>query len=391
MLTYAIGFVQNVQLICFAVVLTFMAMQNRDNAGLRWLALGYISGLTGAVLDFGGHWLPAWLSPGVSMEAAPVGYACFHACAVQFVRRGWRTRWLSVLLAGGSLPFFLLWAHREHMSQSATLQDFILAVQTLMTSVLIVGGADRETRWPRRTIGGFLAVYSVVEFLRVGLFLTTGKMPGKVSPALEVASGIVYVVSCSVLPLAFIWMMNARLLSHLNRLAAIDPLTELLNRRALRTAGEHEIENYRRTRRDFAVVVVDIDHFKAVNDRLGHACGDEALRVMAGFLQRAVRAGDTVGRLGGEEFIILLPGMSPAEAHTEVEYLRTGFREQAMKLGGEEVRLTASFGIAVSGGRGDLTWETMVREADTALYAAKNAGRNATKMYDKALAATAKG
>ena len=124
---------------------------------------------------------------------------------------------------------------------------------------------------------------------------------------------------------------------------------------------------------------------------LGHACGDEALRIMAGFLQGSVRDGDTVGRLGGEEFIILLPGMSPAEAHSEVEYLRTGFREQAMKLGGEEVRLTASFGIAVSGGREDLTWETLVREADTALYAAKNAGRNTTKMYDKALAAAAQG
>jgi diguanylate cyclase (GGDEF)-like protein len=293
-----------------------------------------------------------------------------------------------VALFALSLPVFIVWSRRDHMSQSATLADFILAVQTLFTAVLIVSASDEETVWPRRTIGAFLAVYSLVEFGRVGIFAATGRMPGAVLPWTETASGIVYVVSCSVLPLGFIWMMNARLMAHLNRQALVDPLTELLNRRGLQIEGEAELDRYRRAGRDFAVVVVDIDHFKAVNDRFGHGCGDEALRGMAEFLKGAVRPGDRVGRIGGEEFVVLLPDVSAQEARAIVEELREGFRGHALHLGREELRLTASFGIAVSAGRSALAWEMLVREADTALYAAKNSGRNATRVYDRALASS---
>jgi diguanylate cyclase (GGDEF)-like protein len=266
------------------------------------------------------------------------------------------------------------------------LTDFVLAVQTLMTSIVILNADDDETRSPRRTIGAFLAVYSIVEFLRVYIFFATGRMPGEVSPTIENASGIVYVVSCSVLPLAFIWMMNVRLLSHLNRQALIDPLTELLNRRGIANAGGEVLRKYRNSGSDFAVVVVDIDHFKAVNDRFGHASGDQALRGIAAYLKQAMRSGDCIGRLGGEEFVVLLPAVRDAEAYSIAEDLRMGILKHALNVGSDEVFLTASFGIATSAGRREVDWETLVHEADTALYAAKNAGRNATRLYELARA-----
>jgi diguanylate cyclase (GGDEF)-like protein len=386
MLTYAIGFVQDVQLTCFAIVLTMMALQNRKSPSLRWLAFGYTSGLVGALIDLGSHRLPAWISLGIVMEAAPVGYACFHFGVVEFTRKAWRTRWISGILLAGSLPFFLVWANLAHLSQSSTLTDFVLAVQTLMTSIVILNADDDETRSPRRTIGAFLAVYSIVEFLRVYIFFATGRMPGEVSPTIENASGIVYVVSCSVLPLAFIWMMNVRLLSHLNRQALIDPLTELLNRRGIANAGGEVLRKYRNSGSDFAVVVVDIDHFKAVNDRFGHASGDQALRGIAAYLKQAMRSGDCIGRLGGEEFVVLLPAVRDAEAYSIAEDLRMGILKHALNVGSDEVFLTASFGIATSAGRREVDWETLVHEADTALYAAKNAGRNATRLYELARA-----
>ena len=364
-----------------------MALQNRENISLRWLALGYVSGLVGGILDLGSRWLPVWLSLGFGMAAAPVGYACFHACTVQFVRKGWRTRWISVVMLGAALPFFIVWCHRDGLSKSATLADFVLAVQTLLTVIVILSSSDGETRWPRRTIGAFLAVYSAVEFFRVAIFFKTGRMPADVFPPIEIASGIVYVVSCSVLPLAFIWMMNARLLSHLNRQALIDPLTELLNRRGIENAGAEELQKYRTSGREFAVALVDIDHFiKSVNDRFGHACGDQALRSMAAFLKAAIRPADLSGRIGGEEFVIVLPGVVAHEARFLVEHLRTGFREHVMELSGGNIQLTASFGIAVTRGRRELDWETLMREADSALYAAKSAGRNATRVHETALA-----
>ena len=130
MLTYAIGFVQDVQPACFAVVLTCMALQDRSSKSLRWLAYGYIAGFGGALLDLGGRWLPHWLSMGVFMAAAPVGYACFCISVAHFTRRGIRLRWLWLLVNLGALPFFVSWSVTGHLRASATLQDGILAVET---------------------------------------------------------------------------------------------------------------------------------------------------------------------------------------------------------------------------------------------------------------------
>lgn len=389
MLTYAIGFVQDVQLTCFAVILTCMALQDRANRSLRWLACGYISGFVGAMLDLGWHWLPHWLSMGIFMEAAPIGYACFYVSVAYFVRRGIRARFLCLLLILGALPFFLSWSVTGHMSASATLQDTILAVETALTALLLFTTSDRETRWPRRAMSAFLAVYSAVEFTRVAIFLITRKMPAQVAPWIEIASGIVYVVSCSVLPLAFIWMMNARLLVHLNRQSMVDPLTELLNRRGLQAAAEVELARYQRSGHNLAVVVLDLDYFKLLNDRYGHAGGDSVLCEFSVFLRAMIRETDIAGRIGGEEFVLILPGVDARLALAAVERLRLAVGEHAFQLGSRLARITASFGITVSGGRRNLTWDRLQHEADLALYAAKAAGRNVSRLYDESIAVEA--
>jgi len=385
MLTYAIGFVQDVQLACFAIVLTCMALQDRSSRSLRWLAYGYIAGLGGAVLDLGGRWLPHWLSMGVFMEAAPAGYACFCISIALFIRRGIRLRWLWLLVNLVALPFFLRWSVTGHLSASATLEDGILAVETAVTALLILKTTDRETRWPRRTISGFLALYSAVEVSRVAIYVVTGKMPAAVAPWAEVASGIVYVVSCSVLPLAFIWMMNARLLLHLNRQSMIDPLTELLNRRGLQAAADVELSRYERTGRDLAVVVLDLDFFKLLNDRYGHAGGDAILCEFSVFLRSMIRETDIAGRVGGEEFVLILSGTDAETALTTIERLRSAVAEHGFELGARLIHITASFGISVSGGRKNLSWDKLQNEADMALYSAKAAGRDRSRVYDESL------
>lgn len=386
MLTYAIGFVQDVQLTCFAIVLTCMALQDRANKSLRWLAWGYIAGFAGAVLDLGGHWLPHWLSMGVFMEAAPVGYACFYIAVARFVRRGIRARWLWLLIILTALPFFLRASVSGRMSAGSTLEDAILAIETGFTALLLLIATDRDTRWPRRTLAAFLAVYSAVEAIRVVIFLVTGKMPGEVAPSAEIASGIVYVVSCSVLPLAFIWMMNARLLVHLNHQSMVDPLTELLNRRGVQSAAEVELARYARTGHGLAVVVLDLDFFKLLNDRYGHAGGDSVLCEFSVFLRAMVRETDVAGRIGGEEFVLILPGTDAETARAIIERLRLAVADHTFQLGSRSTRVTASFGISLSAGRTNLTWQILQHEADLALYAAKRAGRNVSRLYDESLA-----
>jgi len=388
MLTYAIGFIQNVQLACFAVVFVLMAALDRSNRSIRWLACAYVAGLIGGLFQFAQSLLPPWVSIPCSMIAAPVGYACIHAGIVAFVQRGERTRWVSGALLAGSLPVYFALSlpgvndHFEQMSRMATLGDFTLAVQTTLSAWLLMSTRDAETLWPRRTMGTFLALYSAVEYARVVVFIATGHMPDKVAPWIEVSSGVVYVISCSVLPFAFIWMMNARLLAHMGRQTTTDPLTQLLNRRGLERAGELELARFARKREDFALVLMDLDHFKRLNDTFGHAGGDAVLCEVAALLRGMIRESDILGRLGGEEFVLLLSSTPASGAARLMETLRAALAEHRFRLHGVDFNVTASFGVTVSGGRPNVEWEKLLHEADVALYSAKDAGRNLCRFYE---------
>ena len=382
MLTAAIGFVQNVQLACFAIVFILMALHDRENRSFRWLACAYCAGLIGGVFEFARHLVPAWVSVPISMIAAPAGYACIHCGVVHFLKRAWPTRWVSFAFVVSTFVAFLFWspslAHSfgPVMDRMATLQDLELAVQTALTSIVLLSTWDEETRWPRRVMGTFLSVYSGVEFARVAIYIISGVLPDRAAPWIENASGIVYVVSCSVLPLNFIWMQNARLHADMSRQMTTDVLTHLLNRRGLTQAGEMEVARFLRERRDFAVVLMDIDHFKRLNDSYGHSAGDQVLSETAWLLRSLVRKTDTVGRLGGEEFVILLPGTLAAGAAKLSENLRLTIEAHDYLIDGRKLHITGSFGVALSAARSRLAWETLLKEADQALYQAKRDGRN---------------
>jgi len=389
MLTHAIGLIQDIQLTCFAAVFVLMAVIDRGNVSLRWLAGAYVAGFCGAAFDWASPVLPDWLSITFSTLAAPVGYACLHAGFAAFVRRGARTRWVSVAMLAISLPLYLKWSigqHLEQIDRITTLADLCLAVQTALTAWLLLSTRDEETAWPRRVTGVFLIAYSAVEFARVIVFLSAGQAPGRIYPGVELASGIVYVVSCSVLPLAFIWMMNVRLHAHMARQMTTDPLTELLNRRGLEHAGDVELARYLRkglrgTAPEFAVVLADVDHFKQLNDAFGHAGGDSVLREAATLFRGMVRETDVVGRLGGEEFVLILPETRASEAMMLVERLRQHIELHDFSTGVARTRITVSFGVTASGARRNISWTTLLAEADTALYAAKRAGRNACRLH----------
>lgn len=384
MLTYAIGFVQNVQLVCFAVVFVCMWLQDRANRSMGWLACEYLAGAAGAALQLAAPVLPAILAAGLSQEAPVVGYACLHAGIVTFFRRGRSTLWISLALILINTPLCLAWSHPGGFSKSSILIDGVLAIQTAISTALLISTREAESSWPRRLMALFLAVYSAVEFARVAVFLVTHKLPGEISPAVETASGIVYVVSCSVLPLAFIWMMNTRLHADLTRQSHLDPLTGILNRRGLEIFVDQELARLARSRQDFAVVTLDIDHFKQVNDSLGHSAGDEVLCAVSRLFASMLRENDAVGRLGGEEFALILPMTSRRAALPFAERIRTTLAAETIRLTSTSVHVAASFGITCTAGRHGIPWTTLLDEADRALYEAKRLGRNRTVVYGEA-------
>jgi diguanylate cyclase (GGDEF)-like protein len=157
--------------------------------------------------------------------------------------------------------------------------------------------------------------------------------------------------------------------------AVRDGLTGLFNRRALQELLERTIARQQRLGGGFGLVLLDIDHFKQLNDTHGHPAGDQALRQVAEVLKRHCRAGDEAARYGGEEFAVVLESGDPATALKTAERLRLELQRSALRLSGGSIRLTASFGVAVWPTDGEPT-EALLAAADRALYAAKQAGRN---------------
>jgi diguanylate cyclase (GGDEF)-like protein len=161
----------------------------------------------------------------------------------------------------------------------------------------------------------------------------------------------------------------------LRHMATTDPLTGALNRAEVLTLGQQELERARIDGTNVAVLMLDIDHFKRINDGHGHAAGDAALRHLIGTVTNTVRRVDLVGRVGGEEFVVILPGIaSPAAARVAVR-LRQQIADAEVEYGGEPIRMTVSIGLALARDDEHSIEQTLAR-ADAALYTAKRGGRN---------------
>ncbi|MFN4114613.1 MAG: diguanylate cyclase [Sphingomonadaceae bacterium] len=170
-----------------------------------------------------------------------------------------------------------------------------------------------------------------------------------------------------------------RVRDELHRRAMTDDLTGLANRRELLASLDRAIAAARRNRRPLALALIDIDHFKRINDRHGHPAGDAVIRRIAMLAVDVMRGQDTVGRLGGEEFAVVLPDCSAEDALFACERLRIAVRSTDLEMEtGEEVYITLSTGVAVF--ERDDTGESMIARADAALYHAKNGGRDQVKL-----------
>jgi diguanylate cyclase (GGDEF)-like protein len=158
--------------------------------------------------------------------------------------------------------------------------------------------------------------------------------------------------------------------------ATVDPLTQLGNRASVLGFLEKHTDLARRYKRPLSLILCDLDHFKEVNDRHGHAAGDLVLRSFGAIVCRRLRASDQVGRIGGEEFLVVLPETGGAEALTVAESLRSGLAAEAMPVPvGDGLRVTCCFGV-VEYCSNDVDGGSMLARADAALYRAKALGRN---------------
>jgi diguanylate cyclase (GGDEF)-like protein len=168
---------------------------------------------------------------------------------------------------------------------------------------------------------------------------------------------------------------KAQLHANLQQMAITDPLTGVYNRRGLADLGQREVERARRYNRSLTAIMLDIDHFKLVNDRYGHPAGDQVLQALAGRIHENIREIDILARYGGEEFVVLLPEIDLENAVPVAERLRQAIANGMFCVEQEEVRITISLGIC----QADQTpagLEALIACADAAMYVAKHMGRN---------------
>ena len=167
----------------------------------------------------------------------------------------------------------------------------------------------------------------------------------------------------------------------LDRLSRTDQLTQLSNRFDLMAQLEIEVSRSNRAQAPFAIIMLDIDNFKLVNDRYGHNAGDEVLKSVASMLAGLLRVQDVLGRWGGEEFLFLLPGNSAQEAYQVAERIRHEIESMRIPVEGIELAVTVSQGIAVFQPDFDCDVSINMKQADDALYMAKQQGRNRVVIF----------
>ncbi len=240
---------------------------------------------------------------------------------------------------------------------------------------ILLAQSSRDVAVSRRVMAGIFMAVTVFTLLRALYFIVVGIHPDfRVTDAASWMNVVTPMIAAA-LPVigttAFLLMCSERIRRQWERAASTDYLTGLANRRTLADAGEKRFAEAN----GMAVAIIDIDHFKSINDRFGHDIGDVALKHVAVSLEAACREAELPARQGGEEFVVLFAGADGEGAYAAGERLRLAVAERPFVAGELNLPVTVSIGVAVQG-PADRHFDDVLRRADEALYAAKSGGRN---------------
>ena len=375
--------VEHAVLLGLFTILTLINGRLHDGAnGSGWFSAYTGSAFLGAMLVLlRGHGVSEPVSIVLGMTFFHLAYLCLHGGLRAFFARHEGMGWgvpaqAAVLLAAiaGLVEYGVL---QPDTTRRVVFYSGIFALQAAMTSAMVFarsrkGGLTRSGK----VMGLLVALLAVNNLVRAIFTLRNGGPDNYMHAGVSLQTTLLCTTVLQVgIMVGFVWMTAAVLHERLDLLASTDPLTGLLNRRALEAAAEREIELARRTRRPLTAVLMDLDRFKQINDAFGHSFGDKTLVSVARCMQEQMRRCDLLARVGGDEFAVLLHDTSREEAMEIVERLRISLEDLVVVDGDYETRVCASFGVAeVDGATPD--WPELVRKCDRAVYRVKGIGGN---------------
>lgn len=258
----------------------------------------------------------------------------------------------------------------HEVSLLAVILVLSVALQTLAATMALRQVGKVDDRYRMAWLAVAMALILMVERRLVPLWRHISV--GEASSMMDALFG----VAISMLMVVGVYGVT-ELVTGLKARADTDELTGLANRRAVLETVHHEIERASRNQRSLAYLMYDLDHFKLVNDTYGHVAGDVVLQGIADIALASFRKIDTVGRLGGEEFLVVLPECNHEEAGVAAERFRSAVAEHKFVAGHNRIEITVSIGVfAPDTVTHNVTVQTVLAAADKALYAAKAGGRN---------------
>ena len=366
-----------------SAAITFARRYTSALRGLGWLGLSFASAGIGVILLIFEHATPPLVSILISDLLVLLAFVFLHVAVIRVAASASLVPWLGIvlLILQTAAGFYRIYggAGRDFR---ITIACLLIAAQTSETAHRLFRMCRRGERAPARFTGSILICVVIVNLAR-----SFGAASGLLHHAatfikVEEITFAVYIVAAFGIAFGFFWTSTTIRANGLEHLANTDSLTRLFNRRVFLIWCEKELIRTQKTGALFSVLMIDLDHFKQINDRYGHYIGDEVLCASVEKIQDAVRGIDVIGRWGGEEFAALLPGAGREAAFLVAERVRRNIEKvplpqsAALSTGrASATNVTACVGISTYQGGRESVRELMQR-ADKALYQAKANGRN---------------
>ena len=371
----------------FTVCISLLAWHNRRVVGMRWFAGSLIVGLVKLILQALEGKVPPFVSSMLQLQLYLISFTMqFMGLHWFVVRKPIRHRWPFVGLALALVVYAVLYAEKIPYSNNVINIPFVMvcgasawilfrhgrgafATVSQMTGIILCGEMG---------VAAYRAVLTNERYAQPWKLIHVKTDPEWLYSLAAMAFLATFMVMCD------LWFLVAELQGELNMLARTDPLTGALNRRALEEAALREGARSIRYGHVLCMIMLDVDHFKKLNDTRGHAAGDCALQALVQTVKLLLREQDLLARTGGEEFTIMLPETPASKGIVVAERIRQAIEALEVSFATGPIQFTVSLGVAqFDASHGN--WEGMMQHADMAMYEAKEHGRNSVATYANGL------